>query len=192
VKEIRMLHNLTDEMFAAVEEPPENDLEDVKRLAKELVHKEAQIEEAEALIAKLKQEREEIKRRSLPELMQELGISAVSADNRICKLKETVFASLPSEPTLKAAAMNWLVQNGHGGIIKRELKIDLPKGDAHTEEVVREAIIKAAPELFLDVQQKVHANSYKALARQLVKEGQVFPQDLLGVYILLTAEVEEV
>jgi hypothetical protein len=94
-----------------------------------------------------------------------------------------VQASLPKDPEQREKAVAWMVDNGHGGIVKREMKIDLPKGDAITEEVVRDAVRDAAPDVPVATTYNVHHSSYSALIRQLVREGAPIPTDLLGVYV---------
>ena len=134
-------------------------------------------------LAALKKEREEVRVHTLPGIMFELGIDSVSIDNHHCTLEPLVQASLPKDPESRQRAVDWLVDNGHGGIVKRELKVDLPKGDAATEEVVRDAVREASPGLVVSTNYNVHHSSYSALARQLVREGSAIPTDLLGVFV---------
>jgi len=159
------------------------DLRDVKRLAARLVAIESDIAESEAHIAALKKEREEVRVHTLPGIMFELGIDSVTIDNHHCKLEPLVQASLPKEPEQRQKAVDWLVEHGHGGIIKRELKVDLPKGDEMTEEAVKDAVREAAPGLVVATNYNIHHSSYSALARQLVREGATVPTDLLGVFV---------
>jgi hypothetical protein len=171
--------------------PTSKDLEAIKFYAKELVRLENEIEESEARVAQLKKEREEIRRLTLPQLMIELGVDAIVANNHECKLEPLVTASLPKDVEQRAAAISWLVDNGHGGIVKRELKVDLPKGDDVTEEVVKDAVRNAAPSLLVDVGYGIHHSSYLALAKQLVRDGEPFPADVLGVYVGQIVRVTE-
>jgi hypothetical protein len=180
-----------DLMENAAVAPTARDLEAVKFYAKELVRLENEIEDGEALIAKLKKEREEIRRLTLPQLMIELGVDAIVANNHECRLEPLVTASLPKDVEQRASAISWLVDHGHGGIVKRELKVDLPKGDDITENTVRDAVQDAAPNLLVDVAYNVHHSSYQALARQLVRDGESFPADLLNVFIGQIVKVSE-
>lgn len=170
-------------MAKAAAETPVADLKDVKRLAARLVKIEDEIQQCEDYIARAKKEREEIRVRILPNVMFELGIDSVTIDNHHCKLEPMVQASLPKEPEARKEAIDWLVENGHGGIIKRELKVDLPKGDGYTEAAVKEAVQEAAPGLNVLTSYNVHHSSYSALIRQLVREGAPIPTDILGVFI---------
>lgn len=170
-------------MAQAAKDTPAAELKDVKRLAARLVKIEDEIQQCEDYISKAKKEREEIRVKILPEVMFELGIDSVTIDNHHCKLEPLVQASLPKDPDLRLEAINWLVANGHGGIIKRELKVDLPKGDGYTEFAVKEAVQEAAPGLDVLTSYNVHHSSYSALIRQLVRDGAPIPTDILGVFI---------
>lgn len=170
-------------MAQAAAQAQSSDLKDVKRLAARLVAIENEIVECEDRISLLKKEREEVRVRTLPGIMFELGIDSVTIDNHHCTLEPLVQATLPKDPEQRQKAVEWLVDNGHGGIVKRELKVDLPKGDAVTEECVRDAVKDAAPGLVVSTAYNVHHSSYTALARQLVRDGKPVPTDLLGVYV---------
>lgn len=172
------------EMMAnAVTSPDEADLKSVKRLAARLVQIEDEIIDCEARISALKKEREEVRVKTLPGIMFELGIDSVTIDNHRCTLEPLVQATLPKDPEQREKAVAWMVDNGHGGIVKREMKVDLPKGDAVTEEIVRDAVRGAAPGIPVATTYNVHHSSYSALIRQLVREGAPIPTEMLGVYV---------
>ena len=139
-----------------------NGLDAIKKTAKDLVALENRIADIEAELILLKKDREEIRIRTLPQLMLELGIDSVRADNHTVEIEPLTTASLPKERAQREAVIDWLVANGHGGIVKRELKVDLPKGDDVTADVVRDAVQEAAPELPVDVSYTVHHSSYTA------------------------------
>ena len=177
------MHDAIELMAQAAAEAPKANLQEVKRLAARLVVIEDEIKQCEDYIAKAKKEREEIRIRTLPGVMFELGIDSVSIDNHQCTLEPLVQATLPKDPIQRQEAVEWLVDNGHGGIIKRQLTVELPKGDAATEDMVRDAVRDAAPGLVVSTAYNVHHSSYTALAKQLVRDGVSVPADLLGVYI---------
>lgn len=185
------MEDFTDLLEQSVVEPTEADLEAVKRYAKQLVRLETEISDAEAELARLKQDREELRRVTLPQLMLELGVDSLTADNRTIVLEPLVSASLPKEYPDRKRAIDWLVDNNHGGVIKRELKVDLPKGDAATEGIVVDAIQSAAPNLLVDVGYNIHHATYTALAKQLVRDGAPFPADVLNVFVGSIVKVKE-
>jgi len=177
------MHDAIELMANAAAQSSDADLKDVRRLAGRLVAIEDEIVECEARIAALKKEREEVRIRTLPGVMFELGIDSVSIDNHHCTLEPLVQATLPKDPVQRQEAVEWLVDNGHGGIVKRQLTVELPKGDAAMEDLVKDAVHDAAPELLIATTYNVHHSSYTALAKQLVRDGVSVPADLLGVYI---------
>lgn len=171
--------------------PPQADLENVKAYAKKLVDLENQIESLEDDILKLKRERENLRRFVLPTMLESLGVEAIVANNRECRLHQLVSATLPKDKSMREAAINWLVDNGHGGAVKRALSVDLPKGDAIAEELLKDAIRNTSPNLAVDVSYGVHHSTYTALAKQLVREGKVFPAELLGISVSSIVKVSE-
>jgi hypothetical protein len=177
------MHDAVEIMANAITETPAANLKEVKRLAARLVKIEDEIKQCEDFITQAKKEREEIRIRTLPGIMFELGIDSVTIDNHQCTLEPLVQATLPKDPQQRQQAVEWLVDNGHGGIVKRELKVELPKGDAAMEDLVKDAVHDAAPELLIATTYNVHHSSYTALAKQLVKSGVSVPADLLGVYV---------
>lgn len=174
---------LIDKLSGSIKAPKESDLRAVKHWAARLIQIEDEISDCERRVAELKKEREEVRVRTLPSIMFELGIDSVTIDNHNCTLEPLVQATLPKDPEQRQRAVEWLVDNGHGGIIKRELTVDLPKGDAVTENIVEDAVRSVVPGLPVSTKYNVHHTSYTALAKQLVRAGVPVPTDLLGVYV---------
>lgn len=176
-----------------VEETPVDELRlnNLKRLAKDLVLIDMRIAEAEEELKRMKTDRERLRRFRIPELMTELGIDSVTADNHTCELVTDVTATLPKEPDRKDAAINWLVNHGHGGIVKRTVTVELPKGDAMAEAILLDAIHEATPSLLPEVAYNAHHSSYAALMRNLVKKGELIPTETLNVNIERLAKVVE-
>lgn len=166
-------------------------LRQLKWLAKKLIEADMRVADAEAELSKLKADRERLRRFQIPELMMELGLDSFSADNHSLTMTTSVTATLPKDPDKRAAAIDWLVNNGHGGIIKRTLTVELPKGDAVAEAVLIDAVHEAAPDLHPDVAYNAHHSTYAALMRGLVKKGALLPTDMLGVSIENLAKVVE-
>lgn len=156
----------------------------IRRDANELVELEQKIEDAEKTLKGLTDRKKTLEETTLPELMLQAGVSVIGVGNRVVEVTPLVEASLPREDTNKrAAALEWLMDNGHGGVIKRELLLDLPKGDEKTLHLVVDAIKAAAPKLRPVIEATVHASTYKALAKKLVTSGATVPMETLGIFL---------
>lgn len=166
-------------------------LDSVKALGAQLVQVELDLTAAEATVTRLKQLREEIRIRQLPAQMFELGIDSLGVGNRVLEREPLIQASLPKDPEPRAAAINWLVDHQHGGVIKREVVVALPKGDAATEHKVLAAIRAAAPGIEAAVGYDIHYQTYLALCKRLVKSGAVIPLKALGIFVGSIVRIQE-
>lgn len=143
--------------------------------------------EAEARVKELK----EIQRRAiewdLPEAMGEVGVSSfVTGTGRKVSLETFVTGSIPK--ARQAEAFAWLRENGHGGLIKRELSVAFGKGDDQMATEIRQFL----EHRFLTVEDKetVHSSTLAAWARECLSGGDNIPQDLLGIYSATRAKIK--
>ncbi len=163
--------------------PNQDALDRLREMGARLVKIELALEQAKADVVRLTQLREELRRRELPELMFEHKVPIIGVDNHVLTREALIEATLPKEPDARVTAINWLVDNKHGGIVKRMLSVELPKGDEVTEHAVLDDLHGSFPQLSPHVEYDVHHGTYKALIKRLVQAGTVLPLDLLGVYV---------
>lgn len=168
-------------------------LEDVKKRGLDLVECEVDLALAEEEVKRLKKLREDLRVKILPEMFFKLGITVVGIDgtNHILRKEPLIQASLPKEPEPRERAINWIVDNKHGGSVKRSLSLDLPKGDAVIEHKVVAALKKVAPSLVPVVEYDVHYQTYLALCKRLVQSGAKIPLETLGIYVGSIVRMEE-
>ncbi len=158
-------------------------LDQVKQLGARLIAVELAIVDAEDLVSNLKKEREEIRIRKLPAQMSELQLTVLGIGNHVLTLESLVTGSLPKDEDLREKAIEWLGDHGHGGVIKRLLTLDLPKGDVITEHKVVGALQAVAPSLLPQVKYDIHHSTYGKLCREIVSGGEVAPYDTLGIFV---------
>jgi hypothetical protein len=116
---------------------------------------------------------------ALPEKMEALGMETFTTTSGLkVKIKETIRASIPKEnPT---ASLNWLRENGHGGVIKRTVKLEFGKGkDEQADEIVQ--TLRTGGYDVSD-EANVHFMTLGALAKELLTSGQDMPADLFGIH----------
>ncbi len=173
------------ESAAAAEAPPAPpaDLEQVKAKAARLVAIEQELDDLAETEKRLKKEREAIRIHELPEMMFSLEMTLIGVGNKVVEIEPMIQATLPKESTALQAACNWLVDNKEGGVIKRQLNLDLPKGDAVMEAKVVTALNAVDPGLAPRVIPTVHYQTYLALCRRLVQSGKDVPKDVLGIFV---------
>ena len=159
-----------------------------KRLAEEFVRVEAKIAELNQELKALDSRRNHIRMVALPNILHELELTSIGVGNHTISLVTHVDASLSKDPERRQAALDWLSANGHGGIIKQNLIADLPKGDDATANMVIDVL--GGLGISSTIEQNIHPQTYKAMAREIVRNGEVAPLDTLGIFIGNMAVVE--
>ena len=114
-----------------------------------------------------------LRRHILPARMEDETRSEITIGNRRIELERSVEASLPKEDLAKRRQiLDLLLKLGHGGVIKRELTLELPKGDRVAEHKAIDALREALPELTPEVDENIHTSTYKALVKRLLEAGE--------------------
>lgn len=131
---------------------------------------------AEEQLQKCKQAEEQLLNRDIPELLAKMRLDECTTASGIqVKVKRDIRLSLPGYDRIndRMGAFRWLVEHGHGGIIKNSVAIALDRGqDERADELVVELRARG-----LDVEAKkdVHPSTLSALGRELVADGKVVP-----------------
>ena len=155
--------------------------DEIRRIA-ELANKQLELErEVQIKEEELKAKKEELRsvqEHDLPDAFAEAGISEIKlADGSRVKSEPFVTAHISKANTEKAH--EWLVNNGHGNIIKREILAKFAKGDDNFI-----AAMKALQSIGIKVDSKeaVHHQTLKAFAKEQIQKGTDVPVDLFGLY----------
>ena len=149
-----------------------------------------QHKKAEEHAQKLKQAVEQLTTKDIPELLAKMRLDDFTTSSGIhVKVKREIKASLPGKERIEArmGALRWLVDQGHGGVIKNQVSVDLDRGeDTRADELVVELRSKG-----FDVESKkdVHASTLGALVRELVAEGKIVPRDLFNLFDMRVAKL---
>lgn len=136
-------------------------------------------QEAEDKAKTLRSKIDEIQMRIIPDMMRSLGMSQFSLpDGRKVTINQSYFASIPKAK--QEEAYRWLVENGHGGVIK--------------EDVFVAPSLKGQLDVFgvpYRIERKVSPQTLRSLVRELTETGQNYPMDTLGVYIETRAKLKK-
>jgi hypothetical protein len=150
----------------------------------------AQRKQAEERAQKLKQAEEQLLNKDIPELLSRMRLNDCTTASGIhVKVKREIKASLPGHDRVEArmGALRWLVDQGHGGVIKNQVSVSLDRGeDTRADELVVELRGKG-----FDVEAKkdVHASTLGALVRELVADGKIVPRDLFNLFDMHIAKL---
>jgi hypothetical protein len=150
----------------------------------------AQHQQAEDHALKLKQAKEQLLNKDIPELLGKMRLDECTTSSGIqVKVKREIKASLPGHERVEArmGALRWLVEHGHGGVIKNQVAVVLDRGeDTRADELV----VKLRAEGF-DVESKKDVNhmTLSALAREQFAEGKIMPRDLFNLFDMRIAKL---
>ena len=145
---------------------------------------------AEDQLQKLKQAEEQLLNKDIPELLGKMRLDECTTASGIqVKVKREIKASLPGHERVEArmGALRWLVEHGHGGVIKNQVSVALDRGDdSRANELVVDLRAKG-----FDVEAKKDVNhmTLGALVRELVADGRIVPRDLFNLFDMRIAKL---
>ena len=139
--------------------------------------------ELDALDDEIKQ----IIERDIPTLLDTNGLTTVTTtDGLKVVVEEKVMASIKEANRYQAHA--WLEETGNGDVIKTKLATEFGRGEI---EFAREVAKRLEAELGrgVAVAETVHPQTLSALVRELLRNGEAVPQELLGVTRVRKAKI---
>jgi hypothetical protein len=154
----------------------------------ELVALRTRIERGTELLENLKKEEQRLSNEIVPAKLDEIGFTKiVLPDGR--SVSYSPFYSNKINPEHEPEAFDWLEENGHGGSIKGEATFTYRRADrdAMLENLAR---IKEDYGYEAKIKLSVHHSTLRALTREVVENGGVFPPDLFSVYIGRKTEIK--
>lgn len=126
-----------------------------------------------------KAELRQIQEDDLPQLMIEVGVSEVKlADGRPLKLEEDCKAAITANT--QDAAVQWLVKNGYGGLIKTEVVTRFPRGAHDIAVSACDTLAQQFDEV--ELKEVVHPSTLKSFVKERMRNGEQIPMDLFNVH----------
>ena len=145
---------------------------------------------AEEQLQKIKQAEEQLLNKDIPELLGKMRLDECTTASGIqVKVKREIKASLPGHERVEArmGALRWLVEHGHGGVIKNQVSVVLDRGeDVRADELVVELRAKGFE---VEAKKDVHASTLGALVRELVANGTIVPPDRFNLFDMRLAKL---
>jgi hypothetical protein len=163
-------------------------IDNVRENAQRLLAVDSSIAELKAALKTAEAESLHLRITVLPRMMQELQLTVLGVGNRLVKIAPKVYASLPKDPEKREKAVDWLHKSGYGGIVKRALVVSpMPDDLAINEEVTEEL---KGHGLSPTMDYNIHHSTYSATAREIVTGGKAYPEDVMGIHVVIEASVE--
>lgn len=154
------------------------------KLAQEAEATARKVAEAEVELDLRRATHRQIIERDIPELLDQMRMTECTTSSGLrVQIERKIRASLPSgkeRPADRAAAIQWLIDHGHGGLVKNKVVVALDRG----EDDRADALVTQLRGAGFDptAEKEVHPSTLSALARELLGEGRDVPMDLLGVF----------
>ena len=140
-----------------------------------------QIEELEETLKELKRERAILSEDTIPQQMQELGISDTTmADGSRVTIKEGFHCRIPKDKIEEAHT--YLRENELGDIIKNQVTTSFGTGEDNMAGDLA-GHIEQQYGITPDVKESVHPSTLKATLKKRHEEGLSDPDDLFGIFI---------
>jgi len=145
---------------------------------------------AEDQLQKIKAAEEQLLNKDIPELLGKMRLDECTTASGIqVKVKREIKLSLPGHERVEArmGALRWLVEHGHGGVVKNQVTVALDRGeDSRADELVVDLRAKG-----FDVEAKKDVNhmTLSALGREQVAEGVIIPRELFNYFDMRIAKL---
>lgn len=187
-----MTKSLFDEMVNDSGNVEVNDegVKSLTELCESLQELERKQEEVEEYLKNLKATIDDLSTNKIPDKLLELGVTELKLTNgaKVSTSKKYI-ASIPKDPEKSREAFDWLIKNGHGAIIKKQLVIPytFEDNEGTLPENIKTAIesLKLLDVTFID-DGTVAWQILRAFVREQLESGEDvsdFPKDLFNVYI---------
>lgn len=171
-------------------EVSDDGIKSLTELCESLQELEKKQEEAEQYLSDIKATIEDLSTKRIPDKLLELGVTELKLSNgaKVSTSKKYI-ASIPKDPDKSKEAFDWLIQNGHGAIIKKQLVVPYTFEDSEgtLPENIKTAIesLKSLGVTFID-DGTVAWQTLRAFVKEQFESGEDvsdFPKELFNVYI---------
>lgn len=168
--------------YAAYAKPDlesDGEVSTVTRLANDLHEADAEIEAIQKQLDNAKDVARDLRERQLPEAMERIGALKLPLSiGYEVEIEEKIRTSVPKDNAPQT--YSWMRENGHGHLIKREVKSDFGKGEdnvaADLAQELRERGYNVGDKQF------VHPSTLASFVKECLQEGIELPDDLFSIH----------
>ena len=143
------------------------------------------------LEAELKAKKEEFRTTSeqeLPDAMQAAGLTQIKLSTGE-NITINEFYNAHISKANQEIAYNWLMKNGHEGLIKNEVSLKFGREESEVVEQTVSALKSRG--LSPEVRQSVHPSTLKAFVKEQFTSGNDIPTEPFGIYIGTKAVIKK-
>lgn len=164
-------------------------LERIARAGQRVQRLEDEVLTLEQSIKDRQTELQDLKTKIIPDLLRAIGMNSFSlADGTLVELKDEVFPDIPAAK--REEAYEWLRKNGHGDLIKHEIKIVFGMGEDLEALAVRNTLSNHNSPLNFTEKETILPQSLRAWVREQEKKRTSLPEDLFAVHRVTKAQLK--
>jgi|TARA_R100001594_G_scaffold102260_1_gene136877 hypothetical protein len=146
-----------------------------------------ELAELEGAVKAKKEELRLTTEQELPDAMQQAGLTEIVLSSGE-KISISEFYSAHISKANQEQAYQWLISNGHEGLIKNEVMLKFGRGESG---IVNETVSNLkARGLSPEVRQSVHPSTLKAFVKEQLTSGNDIPTEPFGIYIGTRATIK--
>lgn len=164
-------------------------LQMVRDLANDLYLLEKEIDKMEEDVKRKKAEKNDLAQKTIPDLMASLGLSEMASKDGTWKLTIKPFYDAKIDETNEVPCFAWLLENGHGALIKNTVKCDFDREDHEQVDKVMKILEEAGFEF--ENAMKIHPQTLKAFVKEQIEAGAPFPSETFKVHNGMKAEIKK-
>lgn len=160
-------------------------------MIQQLYDAELEVLKLEANLKKAKKHNEFIAEKMIPDHMKTIGIKQITVEGSAGDITIKVEEKISAKPNNdnKPRVFKWLIDNGHGHIIKRTLSMLFGVKEGKQAAQIKELLMKKKLAVKEDL--KVESQTLSALVRKLMEAGEDIPMKMFGVYDKRVAKITE-
>lgn len=163
---------------------PEEDkdtMEQLAFLAQEQIDAEREVDLAEKELKKAKRLLSDISEKQIPDLMAKLNMKSFKLmTGESIEVLEKLRCSIAGERN--AGAINWLDENNHGNLVKRNYTIEFDRDEKEEAEKFVAAMREHNRRLRISQKNTVHNQTLSSFLTERLTAGDDIPMDLFGAY----------
>ena len=178
----------TDDVQEWTNNVTDGELTIVSDLANKQLKLASEVSELEADLKAKKEELRLTSEQELPDAMQQAGLTQITRSSGE-KIASNEFYNAHISKANQEKAYEWLVTNGHEGLIKNEVLLKF--GREETEVVDQTVSALQSRGLSPEVRQSVHPSTLKAFVKEQITNGNDIPTEPFGIYIGTKATIKK-
>lgn len=159
----------------------ENILAKISEVAREIQEQLELIDKTEKALKLLKEHQRYLEEEKLPDLMEEAEQTELTTtDGLKIKITEKVRAGFRKD--LKNEACKWLIDNGHGRIVREKFIVEFGPNDQDWAKELEDYLAHRDKEMPFERKRDAHWQTLSTLMKELAGDGVELPTDLFHIH----------